>query len=188
MRNLICLLLFLIIHSCKIKQAIVYSQNDLLWKKEVMLNLSGRFVDYIKIRPRDSIHNYEQDMYNKFIDLDRYPFGDGFVKVQSVIEKSKINFDSIVCTTMQYGMSFNPEYLYPNTYYVFKNGKIIKEFEHNAENLELKEIESGNKLNNFNTIYNKKDNNSSSLLVFTTIYSDWKFKVSKTIINPYLFE
>lgn len=178
-----------LIQSCSAQSALNYNELDLKWKKDVMFQLSGRFVDYIKVRPRDSEHNYELDMYNKFIDINRYPFGTGIAKLKHEVESEKIVFDSIICLTKQSSLSFNPEYLYPNYYYMFKNGELIKVLIFKVESLNLSESDKthSNLEKMFETAHSKTDGNDSSLLIFTKINPNWKIEISKIVINSYSY-
>lgn len=108
--------------SCSAKSALNYNELDSKWKKDVMLRLSSQFIDYIKVRPRNAEHNYELDMYNKFLDIDRYPFGKEIMKLKDHIESRNIVFDSIICLSSQTGVKLDPEALDSNCYYLF--GKV----------------------------------------------------------------
>lgn len=181
------ILICILIQSCTATNFNRFIELEYRWKKDIMLNLSGRYVDYINIRPRDSIHNYELDMYNKFIYINRYPFGLGFNKLKNEIESKKISFDSIICLTTQTSTSFDPEYLHSNYYYTFNKGKIINVFIYEPELLEFKE--SDDTLSNLKEMFlvddSKTDGDGLSLLIFTKIKQDWEFEISKIIINSY---
>lgn len=181
------ILIFIFIQSCTLTSQNTFIELDSKWKKEVMLGLSGKYVDYIKVRPRDSIHNYELDMYNKFLDINRYPFDVGFMQLKKEIESKIINYDSIICITKQLSSNFDPEYLHSNYYYVFKNSKIINVFIFEPELLELKE--SNDNLYDLEKMFLgdniKTDEDGMSLLVFTKIKPDWSFDIVKIVINSY---
>ncbi|HMT53845.1 MAG TPA: hypothetical protein PKD16_10480 [Saprospiraceae bacterium] len=184
---LIFLLFGLVFVSCNSHLHLEDDYIDVKWKKESMINLAERFMKYKESHDLDRKRHGEIDLFMKFEDINRYPFGVGFKKLQQEIKSKKIKFDSIMCLTTQTSRSFDPEYLYPNYFYIFNNDKLIKVLIFEPTTLEL--TESDNILSNleemFLTDYKKTDGDDLSLLIFTKIRSDWQFEISKIVINSY---
>jgi hypothetical protein len=179
-------LIFLLFESCSSQSALNFHELDLKWKKDVMLQLSNQFVDYIKVRPRDAEHNYELDMYNKFIDINRYPFGKEIMKLKDYVESRKIVIDSIICLSSQTGIKLDPEALDRNCYYLFDNDKLIKLFVFDLEELKISEYDVTHEYHEFyRKEVSKTDGNDNSLLIFTKFYPNWDFEIKKIVINSY---
>jgi hypothetical protein len=179
-------LIFILFESCTSQSALNYNELDLKWKKDVMLQLSSQFIDYIKVRPRNAEHNYELDMYNKFLDIDRYPFGKEIMKLKGHIESRNIVFDSIICLSSQTGVKLEPEALDSNCYYLFGNGKLVKLFMFDLEELKISEYEGTLEYQEFySKELSKTDGNDNSLLIFTKIKPNWEFEIKKIVINSY---
>lgn len=178
--------IFLALISCK-SPKIWVEVLDLSWKNKAIEIMSKRYSSYMQSRLNDTLNNYATDIYYKIADINRYPFGIGFDNLIKEIESKKINFDSIICITKQSTKGFNPDYLYPNYYYIFKGGKLVKVLIFDAESLRL--TESDDSLFNLEEMFfilnKKKDWIDQSLLIFTTILPDSEYKVSKIVINSY---
>ncbi|HMT53847.1 MAG TPA: hypothetical protein PKD16_10490 [Saprospiraceae bacterium] len=170
--------------ACKSTKTLDYTESDLKWKKDAMLEISKRFVDYINIRPRDSIHNYELDMYNKFIDIERYPFGIGIKNIKKEVENKKIRFDSIVCVTTQI-IGIDPSMIYENLYFIFEKGSVKSLYEFYPESYKIRkpEMDILEVNNSYKYHISQVDGDNMSLLIFTTFKPNWEYKISKITIN-----
>lgn len=176
----------LFISGCKVTYIDKFYINDFKWKQITIEELSRKYSVYVRPRMSDTSNNFIADLSYKIIDLNRYPFGDGLKKLKDEISSKKIPFDSIICSTFQYGLSLNQEYLFPNCYSVFHKGQIIKQYFHEPQNLVLEEnfeLDSNEALNDFNTLMIKPDGDNSSLYIITKINCDWSFEITKVIIN-----
>ena len=181
------ILLSLLYISCSRKLHNSIDVIDTKWKKEAMFNLSERYMRYKEKHDLEKKRHSEIDLFIKFDDINRYPFGNAFMKLQKEIESSKIKFDSIMCVGTQSSGSFDPEYLYPNYFYVFRNGKLIHVFIFDPYSFDL--TSSDDTLSNLEEMYltdnNKTDGDDLSLLIFTKIKPDWEFEINKFVINSY---
>lgn len=172
--------------ACSTHLAIKNSCIDSEWKRISMLEISKKYMNYQEKFDPYYKRPPEVALYAKFYDLNRYPFGDAFGKLQSELTLNKISFDSIICSTLQYDFGSNPEYLYPNTYSIFLKGKIIAKYTHDPEKLILEKENDFNLeecMNLFEKMSNKTDGDDLSLIVLTKIKPDWTFEISKVIIN-----
>lgn len=150
-----------------------------------MFSLSERYVRYKEKYDLEEKRHSEIDLFIKFEEINRYPFGLGFDKLKNEIESKKIKFDSILCLGSQSSDNINLEYLYPNFFYIFKNSKIINVIIFDPNSFDL--TNSDDNLSNLKKMYlednNKTDGDDMSLLIFTKIKPDWSFEISKIIIN-----
>ncbi len=171
--------------SCSRKLQISIDVIDTKWKKETMFSLSERYMRYKEKHDLDKKRHSEIDLFIKFDDINRYPFGIGFDKLKGDVELKKIKFDSIVCLGAQSSDNINPEYIYPHYFYVFKNSKIIHVFIFDPNSFDL--TVSDDKLYDLEEMYlkdnNKTDGDDMSLLIFTKIKPDWSFEIAKFVIN-----
>lgn len=175
--------LILLTTSCISKKCL--DNSDTKWKGEAMYNLSERYVKYKESHDLTRKRHSEIDLFIKIDDIYRYPFGLGLNKLKNEIVRSKIKFDTIVSVISQSGGSIDPEYLYPNYFYVFKNNKLINVFIYEPTTLVMEHSQES--LESLNKMYlkdgNKLDGDDMSLLIFTKIKPNWSFEISKIIIN-----
>lgn len=159
---------------------------DTRWKKEALITLSKKYMRYKETHDLEKKINSEIDLYMKFDDINRYPYGIGIEKIKKEVENKKIRFDSIVCVTTQV-IGIDPTMLYSNLYFIFKNGEIASGYEFYPETLEFRK--SGMSLTELNNSYKyhirQEDGDDMSLLVFTTFNPKLDFKISKITINYY---
>ncbi len=184
--NKMCLILLIIsiLISNRLEgQSCAQQMNDAVWKKDVMLALSKRYIGYNESGGKSKI---ELDLYWKFNDLNRFPFGTGMHKLKEELTSKKIVFDSIICKIEQNTYASNIDYLYPAFYYVFKDGRFFKLYLFNAYDTSISEFDwTKQDEEYFIEDWSKTDNIFKSLLVFTKIYPDWRFEISKIIINSH---
>lgn len=179
------LMMCLLFTSCKTNVYNIIEFKDLKWKNETMYRLSERYMRYKENNDLNKTRHSEIDIFMKFDDINRYPFGIGLEKVKVEIATKKIGFDSIMCMTTQSSGSFDPEHLYPNYYFVFAKGKLKDVLIFEPQSLELsKSNETLQELNDrFLKVHKRKDGNDLSLLVLTKILPKWDFEISKIVIN-----
>jgi len=168
-------------------QSSVQKMDDETWKADAFLALAERYVSYKKSYNLVNNWGYATDLYSKFHDLNRFPFGAGMHKLKEDLTSKKIVFDSIVCEIEQTVSHSNFELLLPAAYYIFKDGKIIKLLLFEPEDVTFSEVdwEQEVKEEMYSKSIKMKDNAFLSLLVFTKIYPNWKFEINKIVINSH---
>lgn len=183
-----CILILIItISSCTPKVSKNFECIDDGWKRKAMFSISEKYMKYKETHDLERKRYSEVDLFIKFEDIDRYPFGIGIDKLKRDVELKKIKYDSIVCRTKQTSKHIDPGYLYPNYYFLFENGKIKRAYIFNPSSLELSiSTDSLTNLSEiFQNTYNKIDGDDQSLIIFTTIKPNWEFEIGKIIINSY---
>ena len=180
-------LLFLIIGSCVVHSQSKMQLDDAVWKKDAMHMLSERYMRYKEKYDLGRKINSEIDLYDKINDIYRYPFGAGLHKLKEELKANKIVFDSIICEIEQNVSHSNFELLLPAAYYIFEDGKIVKLLLFDADALSFSEAnwEYEVKEEMYRKSITKTDNVFYSLLIFTKIYPDWRFEISKITINSH---
>jgi hypothetical protein len=161
--------------------------DDAVWKKDAMHMLSERYMRYKEKYDLGRKINSEIDLYDKINDIYRYPFGAGLHKLKEELKANKIVFDSIICEIEQNVSHSNFELLLPAAYYIFEDGKIVKLLLFDADALSFSEAnwEYEVKEEMYRKSITKTDNVFYSLLIFTKIYPDWRFEISKITINSH---
>ncbi len=185
---LILLMVFSFFQSCSAQSPLNYNELDSKWKKEAMYSLSERYMRYREKHDLERKRYSEIDIFMKFDGIYKFPFGKGIEKLKDEVESRKIVFDSIICLTKQSSLSFDPEYVYPNYYYIFKNDKLIKVLIFEVETSSLIESEDShsNLQKMFTTSHSMVNGDDQSLLIFTKIKTKWELEISKIVINSYL--
>ncbi len=168
-------------------QISVQEERDQTWKADALFTLAERYIMYKKSYDLGTKRTSESDLYWKFHDLNRFPFGIGLHKLKEELTSKKIVFDSIICEIEQNIHGSNPELLLPAVYYVFKDGRIVKLLFFDAEDLSISDRDWT--ILEYEEMYMKSmtmtDNVFYSLLVFTKIYPDWRFEINKIVINSH---
>lgn len=182
-------LVFNFFSCCQKVPNYVVDYDKLNWKNLATERLLKEYVLYKKqgFRPNDSCYHTSLDLYYKISDINRYSFGHGMKVLKKEIESRKINFDSIVSLTIQTSRSIDPEYLYPNYFHIFKNGKLVEVliFDQETFNLSKSEDDLFNLEEMFLKDSMKNNGDDLSLLILTKININWEFEISKIVINSY---
>jgi uncharacterized lipoprotein YehR (DUF1307 family) len=172
--------------SCSAQSALNYTELDLKWKKDAMFMLSERYMRYKEKHDLERKINSEIDLFIKFNDINRYPIRQGIEKLKNEIESKKIVFDSIIFLIEQSSRQSDLDYLYPASYYIFKDDKIIKYFFIDAYDFKLSESEwTMEDKEHYEYVINKSDGDDMALLIFTVINPNWEFEINKIVINSY---
>ena len=168
-------------------QSSIQQVVDETWKEKALFALADKYMTYRKSYKLSARNSYSYDFYWKFYDLNRFPFGTGLHKLKEELKANKIVFDSIICEIEQNVSHSNFELLLPAAYYIFEDGKIVKLLLFDADALSFSEAnwEYEVKEEMYRKSITKTDNVFYSLLIFTKIYPDWRFEISKITINSH---
>jgi len=168
-------------------QLTVQEVRDQTWKEDALFALAERYMMYKKSYVLAGSNSYETDLYWKFYELNKFPFGAGMHKLKEELTSNIIVFDSIICEIEQNTHGSNPELLLPAAYYIFKDGAISKLLWFDADDLNISKLDWTE--DEYEKMYSKSitktDDVFFSLLIFTKIYPDWKFEINKIVINSH---